>query len=50
MTETEKVIIAINAAARERGMSYGRFVSQATKAELQEAIGKHRPREKRQKK
>ena len=49
MTEREREIIAINGAARERGLSYGQFVSRATTEELREAIRKHRPREKRKK-
>ena len=50
MSENEKEIIAINGAARERGMSYGQFVSRATEEELREAIVKHWPRERRRKK
>lgn len=50
MSENEREIIAINGAAREKGMSYGQFVSRATKAELTEAIVKHWPREKKRKK
>lgn len=49
MTENEKAIIAINGAARERGMSYGQFVSRATTDELREAIRTHWLREKKQK-
>ena len=49
MTESEKAIIAINGAARARGMSYGQFVSRATTEELWEAIMKHWPREKKKK-
>ena len=49
MSESEKEIIAINSAAREKGMSYGQFVSRATTEELREAIRKHWPREKRKK-
>ena len=37
MTEKEKEIVAINAAAREKGMNYGYFVFRATKEELEEA-------------
>ena len=47
MTISEKEIIAINGAARERGLSYGKFVSRATEEELREAIVKHWPREKK---
>ena len=54
MTETEKEIVAINAAARKRGLSYGQFVAQATAAELMKATGKKPPKktekEKKQKK
>lgn len=50
MTENEKAIIAINGAAREKGMSYGQFVSRATRDELREAIRTHWPKEKKKKK
>lgn len=49
MSESEKEIVAINGAAREREMSYGQFVSRATAEELREAIRKHWPREKQRK-
>lgn len=47
MSDNEKEIIAINGAARERGLSYGQFVSRASEEELREAIVKHWPREKK---
>lgn len=47
MSESEREIVAINGAARERGMSYGQFVSRATADELREAIRTHWPREKK---
>lgn len=49
VSESEKAIIAINGAARERGLSYGQFVSRVTAEELREAIAKHWPREKKRK-
>lgn len=49
MSESEKAIVAINGAARERGLSYGQFVSRATAVELREAIRTHWPREKKRK-
>jgi ribosomal protein L20 len=50
MTESEKAIIAINAAAREKGMSYGHFVVISTAAELQEIVGRFRGPEKKKRK
>jgi len=50
MSESERAIIAINIAARGRGLSYGQFVSRATAEELREAIRTHWPREKKKKK
>ena len=50
MTESERAIIAINGAARERGLSYGQFVSRATSDELAAAKRKYWPREKKKKK
>ena len=47
MSETEKEIIAINGAARERGLSYGQFVSRASEEELKETLRKYWPREKK---
>ena len=47
MSENEKEIVAINGAARERGLSYGQFVSRASEEELREAIVKHWAREKK---
>ena len=47
MTISEKGIIAINGAARERGLSYGQFGSRATEEELREAIREFWPREKK---
>ena len=49
MSESEKAIIAINGAARAKGLSYGQFVSRATAEELRDAIRTHWPREKKKK-
>lgn len=49
MSDSERAIVAINGAAREKGMSYGQFVSRATAEELREAIRTHWPREKKKK-
>lgn len=50
MTPNEKAIIAINAAARAKEMSYGHFVARATAEELEAAKRKYWPREKKRKK
>lgn len=49
MTDNEKAICAINAAARAKGMSYGLFTVRSTKAELEEIVGRFRGPEKKRK-
>lgn len=49
MTDNEKAICAINAAARARGMSYGLFIVRSTKEELEEITGSFRTTEKKRK-
>lgn len=41
-----RAILAINAAARAKGMSYGHFVVISTRAELTEIVGRFRGPEK----
>jgi len=50
MTESEKEIVAINEAARAKGMNYGYFVFRATKEEIEEAKRKYWPRAKKKEK
>lgn len=40
MSNNELDILKINTAAREKGMSYGQFVSRSTAAELEKVTGK----------
>ena len=47
MTDNEKDIVAINIAARKKGMYYGQFVSRASRKELQAAIRENRPKPKK---
>lgn len=38
MSENMRAILAINAAARAKGMSYGHYVAKHTRAELEEVV------------
>ena len=49
MTDNEKAICAVNAAARAKGMSYGLFIVRSTKEELEELTGRGRTTEKKRK-
>lgn len=40
MTDNELDILKINAAARARGLSYGKFVSMSTAEELEQITGR----------
>lgn len=50
MSESEKAIIAINGAARAKGLSYGQFVSRATAEELEAIVFRFRASEQKKKK
>lgn len=50
MSDSERAIVAINIAARKKGMYYGQFVARASREELAAAILENWPREKKRKK
>ena len=50
MSENMRAILAINEAAREKGMSYGHFVVISTAEELREIAGRFRGPEKKKRK
>ncbi len=47
MSENIRAILAINAAARDKGMSYGQFVVRSKAAELKEIVARFRDKAKK---
>lgn len=47
MSDSERAIVAINIAARKKGMYYGQFVARASREELAAAIRENWPKPKK---